>query len=1848
VCRSGLQNIGGFPPNGSLDILRRLFGNNCTHVIGNVVISDLATGENGVDPDLSFLEHIREITGYLIIMYSNVETIPLTNLRVIRAEDGGYKIGADLQPAALVIRHNHRNNVALRNIDLRNLKSIVQGSVYVYDNPGLCYLSRRVNWTELFETPGEQFVLGKEAVEAANEFTTTATPGHEKWHGNDDYCDAAVCSYTCRNFTGGSQHCWGPDPEECQQESKCNNVDCNRCYSKQGKSICCHEQCLGGCTGPEPTQCNACKEYIDSGTCVAHCPQNPVVKNGEMTQNPQFKYRLGALCVADCPPGFLVESGACVTHCTRPGTHAVGRNCLPCDGGRCPITCKLEYPLSHSGSEKQIINAVNLRSLTNCTHLQGNLVITNESFHINPSIPGHEPIRDIEELWALHSLREIFGYVYLDLGSFGNKLKNFSFLENLVKVSGYHTNLKVSVTIINSGAEIVGLRRLREVPHGGVVLFNNTQLCYIQTLPWVVQNNGPENFEPPDLSRITGTMHIAVHESPDLETCTKRGAICHTSCDPRYGCWGPGMDQCVRCLYYRAGEQNCVKSCDELPGFMYHPLGVRLKQYHSDVEIRRETENRPAESYLRRKSEIEHSFSMGLPDSDHICPPCHPECAHTCSGPGPDECIGDCKIAWAGGQCVSQCDQFHYLNGERRICEPCQIHCHQRRFTNQPVCTGPGRHPGPGGCNKCEKVIVTNPSKTDSQFDAQSRMSLKLVCLRGDCPPGTYLTTEVIHPNSSFAHIAETFTNVLPVCRHCHPLCSECTAHSLVEAGPDRMGCVVCSGVWFRGTCMEQCPIKETYTIDQTVYPKDPKVGETGFTGTIQARQLAGRCLACHSACHMGCWGPEASQCNHCLYVRVHLSIVPEVIRQKEDRLEALFWSVTKQKASGWNLAAEERLGPFMCSTTCPHGLNYSVTDPWSGDRLCYTSTELSKADWTRIMHENSAFPIPAQENIKMTKMAQPGGSKHSHVAITLFWIGLLGLCMLIPVILYCIHRVRQPKKLRTAFTGFNYFLPFSDCLPILGQKNNRPSLLSDMSGPRPHGNPWRGDLMEMSPLCSEQTPVSKRDASTTESNANIQKAPNLGRLVMINSDDLILNEQCGPLGTGAFGAVYRGVWRIAEVDLGTRDEFTSDSTIGNRPCSMQSSSTVCTTMPPTSDEGDEEHGSREGGGGETPPSGSFGIQAKRHSANSSTRYRMLPVAVKILNDGRGSSDLQALLDEAKVMASVSHKHCLPLIGVCLSKSRKCLVSAYVMNGSLERYLRVHALDLPSALLLDWAAQIADGMCYLQSRGIIHREHLQITDFGLAKMLEGEDEEKHGEVIVRSGRVPIRWLAIETLTHGRYSFKTDVWAYGVTLWEIFTFGEKPYERIETANVKAHILSGGRLPQPEICTLELYQVMLRYAFAFDQVENLFFLLLIYSHYFLQTPRSIILEDPYSSVGGDTRSRLTIYPSSMIFSERPDPASTSHMPSLRKDSASPSGMYRSGSINTNPALGSSSTGQQFDGRRRIRSSLLIQPTSLLYPGRFLKYQQQKRSSVGGRADNTTLSTSLSMASSGMSDRWSHSTFPHHSQPALLGVKENTMPPTRGLPPAMFPRDTTHRQRAEIRATLNSDSWASSGQPLLSSDQDSSLSQLILSNLGYTSSDSHSSMVINIPATNTNTVPTSAVTIPSDVANQQITDASEDVTPSTSSPRSDNETIDPTIASLNGLNSSMPADFGLEAAAGYVWPQWPSVFSELNQTVPGDGSGTSNLPDSINEDSLASLNRQLWLRRSAKQRQFYRRQSQLHRHATLGMPLPEQTIEEAMEESASWRHPGRDGGIFPSNQIDEEGSSAERYCPDPTGDN
>ncbi|KAH8864335.1 Epidermal growth factor receptor [Schistosoma japonicum] len=122
VCFTHMNSIGGYPKEGSYEVVKLILDRNCTHIIGNLILTGINRKADGSDPDLGFLKSIQEISGYLIIMHSNVNTIPLSNLRVIRANNGGYKIHDELDFAALVIRKNYKDGGALNHVDLRSLK----------------------------------------------------------------------------------------------------------------------------------------------------------------------------------------------------------------------------------------------------------------------------------------------------------------------------------------------------------------------------------------------------------------------------------------------------------------------------------------------------------------------------------------------------------------------------------------------------------------------------------------------------------------------------------------------------------------------------------------------------------------------------------------------------------------------------------------------------------------------------------------------------------------------------------------------------------------------------------------------------------------------------------------------------------------------------------------------------------------------------------------------------------------------------------------------------------------------------------------------------------------------------------------------------------------------------------------------------------------------------------------------------------------------------------------------------------------------------------------------------------------------------------------------------------------------------------------------------------------------------------------------------------------------------------------------------------------------------------------------------------------------------------------------
>ncbi|XP_061549634.1 epidermal growth factor receptor [Phycodurus eques] len=210
-----------------------------------------------------------------------------------------------------------------------------------------------------------------------------------------------------------------------------------------------------------------------------------------------------------------------------------------------------------------------------------------------------------------------------------------------------------------------------------------------------------------------------------------------------------------------------------------------------------------------------------------------------------------------------------------------------------------------------------------------------------------------------------------------------------------------------------------------------------------------------------------------------------------------------------------------------------------------------------------------------------------------------------------------------------------------------------------------------------------------------------------------------------------------------------------------------------------------------------------------------IPVAIKVLREATAPKANKEILDEAYVMASVEHPHVCRLLGICLTSTVQ-LVTQLMPFGCLLHYVKENKDNIGSQYLLNWCVQIAKGMNYLEERHLVHRDlaarnvlvktpqHVKITDFGLAKLLNADEKEYHAD----GGKVPIKWMALESILNRTYTHQSDVWSYGVTAWELMTFGTKPYDSIPASDIAGVLEKGERLPQPPICTIDVYMIMVK--------------------------------------------------------------------------------------------------------------------------------------------------------------------------------------------------------------------------------------------------------------------------------------------------------------------------------------------------------------------------------------------------------------------------------------------------------
>ncbi|NP_001103365.1 fibroblast growth factor receptor 2 isoform X11 [Rattus norvegicus] len=247
---------------------------------------------------------------------------------------------------------------------------------------------------------------------------------------------------------------------------------------------------------------------------------------------------------------------------------------------------------------------------------------------------------------------------------------------------------------------------------------------------------------------------------------------------------------------------------------------------------------------------------------------------------------------------------------------------------------------------------------------------------------------------------------------------------------------------------------------------------------------------------------------------------------------------------------------------------------------------------------------------------------------------------------------------------------------------------------------------------------------------------------------------------------------------------------------------------------------------------GCFGqvVMAEAVGIDKDRPKEAVTVAVKMLKDDATEKDLSDLVSEMEMMKMIGkHKNIINLLGACTQDGPLYVIVEYASKGNLREYLRArrppgmeYSYDINRVPeeqmtfkdLVSCTYQLARGMEYLASQKCIHRDLaarnvlvtennvMKIADFGLARDINNIDYYKK----TTNGRLPVKWMAPEALFDRVYTHQSDVWSFGVLMWEIFTLGGSPYPGIPVEELFKLLKEGHRMDKPTNCTNELYMMM----------------------------------------------------------------------------------------------------------------------------------------------------------------------------------------------------------------------------------------------------------------------------------------------------------------------------------------------------------------------------------------------------------------------------------------------------------
>lgn len=804
----------------------------CTHIEGNLEIVNIHSIAKDIEPssysydysidgsdyqvkdvDLSFLNSIEEVSGYVLIqnVYRNV--ISLDNLRLIRGQN-------TLDGDALVVITTHPHHLeGLRELHLSSLQEISQGGVRIEGNNHLCFVDT-IMWEDI--QPGLRPVL----------------------ENNNAHC-SENCDESC---SGG---CWSSEADKCQTLTLtiCDDSCDHRCRGPS-PSECCHVECAGGCTNEMSTGCLSCRNFENGDNCVTSCPPKMIYNpNTFLTEvNPDFKYEYRGQCFDACPDPLLGEGEQCVAQCSS-GSREENGECIPCDGV-CPKDC-----MGLGLNEHLTGDHIDDERFTNCTRIDGSILINDLSFS-GDVLSGIVPIYD-DHLTVFRTVREITGYLVLRLTTPRFNLFNFTFFENLEEIGGeqeFLLNGKLYVFVLHmTGLQIADFRSLRSVkgdiyeedtcfhtldmfrelledPETHEVRENapktecGSDTCHEQCTsigcwgPMAAQCFSCENSKLEDGTCVPPCnpeeFYIVSSETSSSQTCGR----CHEECEG--GCTGPSNTHCNSCRNYQLGPY-CVSECSENEFASEDSMCVMCPDFCRNGCTG--TEHRIGQggcdkcdfilldhegSFMRCMDAGEscdrHHASRRIPAeansiyaSSTVCQQCHHECKGGCSQGGDAGSCNSCRRHMSNGQCVHRCSSSEYSDSAK-VCHACDSSCTECNNGTASDCTK---------CQDMEVNLGDSKKRCVSKCPSEFPLTIQSYTCVDKCPEKYFQTGDNI-------------------CKSCHP---ECKGSCQDETSK---GCFSCEHVTLDDSCVAECP--STYENTNGVCARREQTGGRSPTSPVK------------------------------------------------------------------------------------------------------------------------------------------------------------------------------------------------------------------------------------------------------------------------------------------------------------------------------------------------------------------------------------------------------------------------------------------------------------------------------------------------------------------------------------------------------------------------------------------------------------------------------------------------------------------------------------------------------------------------------------------------------------------------------------------------------------------------------------------------------------------------------------------------------------------------------------------------------------------------------------------------------------------------------------------------------